>query len=124
MHEWDRVMSGWASWAGTIGTRVARAPVALLALTVALAGDAAAQGAKLPGIPVVLDEMLAEMKDPPMKHDAREQALVALFKQAGATDGEIDVLPLSDSVKPRLQAARDGAIARLKQAGASETEIE
>jgi hypothetical protein len=102
-----------------------RAPASgVVALLCALAPAGFAQGGKLPGIPVVLDEILAEMKDPPTKHEAREEALIALFKQAGAAEASIERLPLSAAVQPRLQEARDAALARLKEAGASEAELE
>jgi hypothetical protein len=109
-------------------------PIRQLALLAALAGVARAQGekepdplagtSKLPGVPVVLDELLAEMKQPPTGHAAREEALAELFRKAGATEPEIERMPLRGSLKSKLEAKRAAAIERLVKAGATDAEIE
>ena len=82
------------------------------------------QADSLPGVPVRLDEILSEMKDPPAGHAKREEALVALFKQAGATPAEVQLLPLAETVKPHLEAARGRVTERLKAIGATQNEID
>ncbi len=83
-----------------------------------------AQVPRLPGIPVVNDELLAEMKDPPTLPSERESALAALFRQAGAEDAEIRWMELPDSAKQRIEGARQEATRKLKEAGAPQAEID
>jgi hypothetical protein len=76
------------------------------------------------GIPVTPQEILSEIESPPAKHEQREEAFVALFKQAGARDAEIERLPLHPSVAPHLAKARDRLVERLKSADAPASEVE
>jgi len=83
-----------------------------------------AQTDRWPGIAVTLDEILAEVKHPPAGNREREAAWIALFRQAGAAEGEIQVLPLEPTVKPHLAAARERTAERLRETGTPPAEIE
>jgi hypothetical protein len=85
---------------------------------------AACPQSRLPGVPVAEEEILAEMKSPLSTHAGRENALVALFKQGGAKDAEVRLLPLPDSVKPLVEKMRAGRLAQLAARGASQAEID
>jgi hypothetical protein len=102
----------------------------LLALSLLVASRVVApveprpQEMKLITTPAPIETIVEQVTAAPRGLPGRERKLVELFHQAGATDADVTVTPMPDTVKPHLEAAAKRVEADLKASGATAADVQ